>query len=175
MLKRCIILTGDGKGKTSSAIGTLLRAIGHKMPCALYQFVKSPDSISGEILALQCFSDLCHIDICGMGFVPPFTSPDFSLHRLATYQGWERAKKHLYDEQTQVIVLDEIITALNCNLISLTEIYQTLTSLPAHKTVIITGRNAPQELIDLADTVSEVIPQKHGYEIGIKAQKGVEF
>lgn len=174
MANRFIIITGNGKGKTTSAVGTLLRAIGHEQPCAIIQFVKS-EMNSGEINILQKFPTICQVHITGKGFVPPYTSPLFHEHQLAAKQGWELAKTLLNDSHTEVIVLDELLTALNLNLLSLSDVYANLANLSENKKIIITGRNAPKELIDLADTVSEVQAIKHGYEIGIPAQQGIEY
>ena len=174
MKPRVLIFTGDGKGKTTAAAGMMLRELGHGGTAVLVQFMKS-DSGSGEIIALRTFAPRCEIDIVGLGFVPPATHPAFARHRDAAAKGLQIARERLKDQNFRMIVLDEICGAIAHGLITTTDVVSLLASLREDQVIVLTGRNVPPELIACADTVSEIRSVKHGFDRGLKAQKGVEF
>lgn len=174
MKPRILIFTGDGKGKTTAAIGMMLRELGHGGTAVLVQFMKS-DTGSGEIAALRTFAPRCEIDIVGLGFVPPPNHSAFSRHREAAMKGMEIARQRLNDQAFRMVVLDEICGAIAHSLVPVAEVVKLLSSLRDDQVVVLTGRNVPPELVVCADTVSEIRCLKHGYDQGVSAQKGVEF
>jgi len=171
---RIILLTGHGKGKTSSALGMVLRAVGHQMQISVIQFVKKSRD-TGEARALALLPGVEHV-ICGNGFVTQQENNErLGQHCQAATDGLRIAKSRIADPAVQMVVLDEICAALNHHLLEEREVIDLLTSADNGKIIILTGRHAPQALIDCADTVSFIESAKHGYEHGIEAQPGVEF
>ncbi len=172
-MSRIIVITGNGKGKTTSALGMVLRAIGHKMKTSIIQFIKNRSDI-GEFIAIKNFTNV-EIIQCGKGFIPPEESNQFKIHCASAKTALELASEKLADTSIDMVVLDEICSTVHHNLLSENELISAVKKAHDNLIVICTGRYAPQSLIDLADTVSVVDSVKHGYETGIKAQKGVEF
>jgi len=171
---RILLLTGQGKGKTSSALGMVLRAVGHQMRVSVIQFVKKQRD-TGEARALALLPEVEHL-ICGNGFITQQGKTDRQeQHCQAARDGLRLAKTRIEDPSLQMVVLDEICTALHHHLLEEQEILNLLASAVNGKIIILTGRHAPQALLDCADTVSVIESPKHGYEHGIKAQPGVEF
>jgi cob(I)alamin adenosyltransferase len=170
---RILIFTGDGKGKTTSALGMVLRAHGHGIPVAVIQFVKA-DSSTGEYAALKKME---HVEIVmtGIGFVPRPTDPRFADHCRAAEKGLQVAAGYLQSGRFDLVILDEVCVAVSLNLISEEDVLKTIRQAAPGITIVLTGRGASRGLIEIADTVSEIRVVKHGYEAGIKAQKGVEF
>jgi cob(I)alamin adenosyltransferase len=170
---RILIFTGDGKGKTTSALGMALRAHGHGIPVAVIQFVKS-DSETGEYKALKAMKDV-EITMTGIGFVPRPTDPRFADHCKAAKEGLKKAALYLHSRDFGLVILDEICVAVSLNLIPEESVLDILHEAAPGTTIVMTGRGASQGLIDIADTVSEINVVKHGFNDGIKAQRGVEF
>lgn len=171
---RIILLTGNGKGKTSSALGMVLRAAGHGLRVSVLQFVKNR-SDTGEARALQRLPGVEHL-LCGSGFVTPSdTEEKRTLHGRSAAEGLKLARLRLSDPQIHMVVLDEICSAVNLKLLCEQEILDLLASASDGKIIILTGRNAPQALIDIADTVSSIEEVKHGLRQHIPAQPGVEY
>jgi cob(I)alamin adenosyltransferase len=171
---RIILLTGNGKGKTSSALGMVLRAVGHGMRVSVFQFIKK-SSDTGEARALSTLPGVEHL-ICGKGFVmPQATSERREQHCRSAAEGLTRARRRMEDPAVQMVVLDEICSALHLKLVPEKDVLDLLASATPGKIIILTGRNAPQALIDLADTVSEIQEVKHGMKQGRSAQPGVEY
>lgn len=171
---RIILLTGKGKGKTSSALGMVLRAIGHNLRVSIIQFVKSC-SDTGEARALQRLPGVEHL-VCGKGFVTPSDTPEkHAQHCRSATEGLYLARKRMEDPEIHMVVLDEICSTINLNLLSEKDILDLIASASEGKIIILTGRNAPQALVDIADTVSEIQEIKHGLQQNIAAQPGVEF
>ena len=166
-----IINTGHGKGKTTAAMGLLLRAWGHNMKVIMLQFVKKSSANFGEHRAARRMG----IEIVprGAGFTRDGKN-EAENKRLAREQ-WEKAKELIASGDYQVIVLDELTYPLKYGWLSVEEVIAALASRPAKVHVVITGRDAPDELIDFADLVTEMKEIKHPLKKGIKAQKGVEF
>jgi cob(I)alamin adenosyltransferase len=172
-MKRIIVITGDGKGKSTSAFGTALRAAGHGMKVAIIQFIKG-DADIGEIVSLATIPQIT-VDQCGCGFVINPSAEKLTEHKHAALHGLSIAKKYLCDISMGMVILDEICAAVNSGLLDISDVLSAIND--AHDNIIIvcTGRSAPKTLIDIADTVSEIACVKHGFNDGIKAQAGVEF
>lgn len=171
--ERILIFTGDGKGKTTSALGMALRAAGHGMEVFILQFVKS-DQSTGELKALARFGNI-QCKQTGRGFVPDPAHPDFERHRLAAQEGLEEADVILKSGRYDFVCLDEAVTAVMLGLIDESHLIKVVEEMCPHTIVVMTGRGATEKLIAVADTVTEMRMVKHGYYSGCKAQKGVEF
>ncbi|MDT9546879.1 MAG: cob(I)yrinic acid a,c-diamide adenosyltransferase [Chlorobium sp.] len=170
---RILLFTGEGKGKSTAAFGMMSRALGHGMRARVIQFVKS-DSAVGE---QKFFSKLPEVswEQFGRGFLPRDPkSPVMEEHRQAAAEGMRAAIEALGNPAYDFVLLDEVCFALANELISVEPLLLALRSCGGGKIVAMTGRNAPRELLDIADTASELKMLKHGYEHGIPAQKGVE-
>jgi cob(I)alamin adenosyltransferase len=171
--KRVLLFTGNGKGKTTAAIGMAVRAAGHGQEVFIIQFIKS-DRPTGESKALEKFPNVTIIQT-GKGFVPDKNNTAFEEHRAVACIGLERASVALQSGRFDLVCLDEAATAVAMGLIDEEALIRAVNTAPKTVTVVMTGRGATTGLIDLADTVTEMNPIKHGYKVGIKAQKGVEF
>ncbi|NTV01258.1 MAG: cob(I)yrinic acid a,c-diamide adenosyltransferase [Chlorobiaceae bacterium] len=170
--KRVLLFTGDGKGKSTASFGMLARALGHGMKVRVIQFVKAQDGV-GEMLFFSRFENVTW-DHYGKGFLPADpTSPMMESHRQAARAGFEEALEALGSEGYDFVLLDEVCFALSKDLIPLEPLVEAIRNAPS-KIIVLTGRNAPQGLIDVADTVTEMRMVKHGYEQGLLSQAGVE-
>ncbi len=170
---RILIFTGDGKGKTTAALGMALRAAGHGMAVKIIQFIKA-DASTGELAAFAMLPTV-EIHQTGKGFVPPPDRPDFACHREAAADGLRMATEALCDGRYGLVVLDEICTAVDRGLLSEADVVAALKAACADTVVALTGRGATAGLIALADTVTEMRCIKHGARAGWPARKGVEF
>lgn len=172
MAARCLIFMGEGKGKTTAALGMLLRAVGHGQRATLIQFLKN-DATTGELQPLRQLG--VEVFQGGEGFVPPPDSPKFAAHRQAAVATLAHAKQAIESDLYAMIVLDELCGAVAKGLLAEAAVLAVLERAPTGCVLAITGRDATPGLIDQADTVSEILSRKHGYESGLAAQKGVEF
>jgi cob(I)alamin adenosyltransferase len=170
---RILIATGDGKGKTTSALGMVLRAYGHGIPAAVIQFVKS-DRETGEFAALQKMGGV-EIVVTGRGFVPRPADPRFAEHKKAAEEGLRIAAEAARSGRYGLVVLDEVCTAVALTLLAEEAVLAAVRGAAPGCTLVLTGRGATAGLIEAADTVSEIRSVKHGFDHGRKAQKGVEF
>lgn len=170
-----IIHTGDGKGKSSSGFGMILRCIGHGFPCAVVQFIKGSMHSAERELLKDRFSDICQVHVMGEGFT--WDTQDRVRDIAAATRAWEKAKDLIRDPKIQMVLLDEINIALRYDYLDAEEVADfLLTEKPEMTHVVLTGRNAPDVLIDIADLVSEMKEIKHPFcKQGIAAQPGVEF
>lgn len=169
-----IVHTGTGKGKTSAALGMVFRHIGHEMPVAVVQFTKSPSWDTGEARVLAKFPELVTLHIMGEGFT--WETQDRERDIAAARAGWERAKELIRDDRHRMVLLDELNIVLRYDYLDINEVTAFLRDeKPADKHVVITGRNAKPELVEMADLVTEMTLVKHPFRAGIKGQKGVEF
>ena len=169
-----IVHTGAGKGKSSSAFGMILRCVAHGFPCAVVQFIKGAWDTGERRLLTSHFGDLCQFHAMGEGFT--WETQDRARDIAAAKAGWEMAKGLILDEALRMVVLDEINIALRYDYLDVNAVVDFLkTSKPKPMHVVLTGRNARPELIDLADLVTEMTLVKHPFRSGIKAQPGVEF
>jgi cob(I)alamin adenosyltransferase len=169
-----IVHTGSGKGKTSAALGMVFRHIGHGLPVAVVQFVKSPTWDTGEARLLTRFPDLVTLHIMGEGFT--WETQDRARDIAAARKAWERAKELIRDDHHRLVLLDELNIVLRYDYLPVDEVVAFLREeRPADKHVVVTGRNAPASLIEAADLVTEMTLVKHPFRAGVKAQKGIEF
>ena len=170
-----IVHTGDGKGKSSSAFGMIMRCIAHKMPCGVVQFIKGTCITGEKELLRNNFADECRFVVSGEGFT--WNTQDRERDIAAARNGWEQAKEMIRDPEMRLVVLDEINIALRYDYLPIDEIVEFLsTGKPEMTHVVLTGRNAKPELIEIADLVTEMTEIKHPFKSqGVVAQKGVEF
>jgi cob(I)alamin adenosyltransferase len=169
-----IVHTGAGKGKSSSAFGMIVRCVAHGLPCAVVQFIKGAWDTGERRLLTGHFGELCQFYAMGEGFT--WETQDRARDMAAARAGWEKAKQLISDPRLRMVVLDEINIALRYDYLDINEIVEFLKEKkPPLTHVVLTGRNAKQELIDLADLVTEMTLVKHPFRSGIKAQPGVEF
>ena len=170
---RVLVITGDGKGKTTSSLGMVVRAVGHEMRVLVIHFIKADDTVS-EVKTLRRLPGV-EVRVAGRGFLPRPDSPKLPGHQEAARHAWQEMACDPESDRFDLIVLDEICAATRYGLLAVEPILEWLDTRPASQAIVMTGRDAPQALIDRADTVSEIIHRKHGYDQGIHAQKGVEF
>jgi cob(I)alamin adenosyltransferase len=167
-----IVFTGNGKGKTTSALGMAVRAAGHSMRTLVLQFIKGAWNY-GELEALKRFDEI-EIRPLGTGFT--WKKENMDEDRRLAQAGWKLAAEVIKAGTCDIVILDELNLVLSYGLLPVGEVLDTLGQRPPRLHVIITGRNAPDELIAAADLVTEMREIKHPYrEQGIQAQKGVEF
>lgn len=167
-----IVHTGKGKGKSTAAFGMVFRCIGHGMKAGVVQFVKGAWA-TGERTVLEKFPDLVTIKAMGEGFT--WETQDRERDIAHARQGWEEAKRMIADPQYALVLLDELNIVLRYDYLPTEEIIEVLRNKPNDKHVIVTGRNAKDELIEIADLVTEMEQVKHPFRSGVKAQKGIEF
>ena len=169
-----IVHTGKGKGKSSAAFGMIFRCIAHQLPCAVVQFIKGGMDTGERNLVTAHFGDICQFHTMGEGFT--WETQDRERDIAAATAAWEKAKERIRDERYQLVLLDEINIAVRYGYIPLDEVIAFLeTEKPEMTHVVLTGRNAADELIEIADLVTEMALVKHPFRSGIKAQIGVEF
>lgn len=168
---RIIINTGDGKGKTTAALGTAFRALGHGQRVCVIQFLKGKGDYGERLLARQ----LDNLDwfICGKGFV--FNKEKLDEDKRVAAEGVALAREKIESDLYDLIILDEITYLPLYDFLDVDEIVALIKGKPARLSIILTGREAHPKLREIADTVSIIQPEKHGYHQGIKAQKGIEF
>ena len=166
-----LVLTGNGKGKSSSAFGMIARALGHEMQVAVVQFVKGEFS-TGEETFFRRFPEV-HYHVMGEGFT--WETQDSDRDRKAALAAWELAAGFLKDPGIDLVVLDELNIAVKLGLVPLDPVLDTLEARPPHQHVVVTGRGASPALIDIADTVTEMRPIRHAFDAGVMAQKGIEL
>jgi len=166
-----VVLTGNGKGKSSSAFGMLARSVGHGLRCGVVQFIKGQWECGEHLL----FNDhpLVEFYVMNTGFT--WETQDRDKDIAAARATWLHAVELLRDPQVQVVLLDELTYMLTYGYLDAAEVLQTLAERPTHQHVIVTGRNASDALMELADTVSEVRDVKHAFNNGIKVQKGIDY
>jgi cob(I)alamin adenosyltransferase len=169
-----IVHTGAGKGKSSSAFGMIVRCVAHGFPCAVVQFIKGAWDTGERRLLTSHFGELCQFHAMGEGFT--WETQDRARDIAAARAGWDKAKELILDSNLRMVVLDEINIALRYDYLDIAEVVDFLkTSKPPMTHVVLTGRNAKDELIEVADLVTEMTLVKHPFRSGIKAQAGVEF
>ena len=167
-----IVNTGDGKGKSTAAFGIVFRAWGRGMKTCVIQFVKSETGKWGEVKAAQKLGIEWHTS--GDGFT--WTSKDMDETAARAVKGWELAQEKIASGDYDIIVLDEFTYPLHFGWIDSNQTLEWLqTNKPEKLHLIVTGRNAPQPLLDMADLVTEMTEVKHPYQQGIQAQAGIEF
>ncbi|MDK4736355.1 cob(I)yrinic acid a,c-diamide adenosyltransferase [Rhizobium sp. CNPSo 3490] len=169
-----IVHTGKGKGKSSAAFGMIFRHIAHGKPSAVVQFIKGAMWTGERDLIEKHFSDLCQFHTMGEGFT--WETQDRARDIAAASAAWEKAKALIRDERNCMVLLDEINIALRYDYLDINDVVAFLKNeKPAMTHVVLTGRNAKEELIEIADLVTEMELVKHPFRSGIKGQPGVEF
>ena len=166
-----IVLTGDGKGKSSSGFGMIARALGHGMKAGIVQYIKGKIKTGEDAF----FSKQEGVSFHAMGEGFTWNVQDRDKDVAAVRRGWEKSLELLKDSSIDVVMLDELNVVLEFDYLPVEEVVSALKNKLPNQHIIITGRGAKQEIIDLADTVSEVSVVKHAFESGIRAQRGIEF
>ena len=166
-----LVLTGNGKGKSSSAFGMLARGVGHGMRCAVVQFIKGAWECGEQLLFAG--NPLVEFHVMGTGFT--WETQDRQTDIAAAERAWSKAGKLLADETVDLVILDELTYMLTYGYLDKSRVLEALDGRPAHQHVVVTGRNAGRELLEMADTVSEVKDVRHAFNHGVKAQKGLDY
>ncbi|MDG9666996.1 cob(I)yrinic acid a,c-diamide adenosyltransferase [Hahella sp. CR1] len=166
-----ILLKGNGKGKSSSAFGTMARSLGHGHRCAVIQFIKGRNA-TGEYLF---FKDHPRVDFHVMGHGFTWETQDREQDIDAARQAWALAEQLLTDGSYDFLLFDELSYMVKYGYLPVEPMVKALQSRPQHQNVMITGRTMATELQDIADTISQVQDEKHAFRLGVKAQAGIEF
>jgi cob(I)alamin adenosyltransferase len=171
-----LIFTGNGKGKTTAAVGLTVRAAGNHLRVFFLQFIKGQWK-SGEREVLRTIPGV-DLEVTGRGFtIEGLRNPKIPMedHAAAAAYGWQVTQRIVREGEYDLVVLDEVLGAITAGLVPLDELLALVKSKPPELHLVLTGRGAPPELIEAADLVSEIQPIKHPFERGIKAQRGIEF
>ena len=166
-----IVNTGDGKGKTTAALGLVLRASGQGLRVAMFQFIKAKSGNWGESRAARKLG----VEIVPLGSGFTWTSTDLERDRALANEGWAQCRSAIEGGDYDLIVLDELTYCFSFGWLELDQVLDVLRRRPPAQHVVITGRDAPPALLEFADLVTEMREIKHPYGEGIKAQKGIEF
>lgn len=168
-----LVYTGDGKGKSTSAFGTALRIIGRGYKVAIVQFIKG-NWKTGEAEFFKKFvNNHCDLFIMGEGFT--WDTKSFAKDVKTASQAWKKCCQLLHDPKYHLVIFDEINYVMNYNFLAVKEVVQALQRKPKFKHVILTGRDAPKEIIELADLVTDMRAVKHPYQKDVKAQPGIDY
>ncbi|WP_261467522.1 cob(I)yrinic acid a,c-diamide adenosyltransferase [Serratia fonticola] len=165
-----LVFTGNGKGKTTAAFGTVTRAVGHGMKAGVIQFIKGQWP-NGEKNLLQQHG--VEFQVMATGFT--WETQDRESDTAACQAVWQHGKRMLADSSLDMVLMDELTYMVSYGYLELAELLEALEQRPTHQTVIITGRGCHRDLLELADTVTEMRPVKHAFEAGIKAQQGIDW
>lgn len=167
------MITGDGKGKTTSSLGMVVRAVGHGQRVCVIQFIKGRRD-TGEVRALAQLPGV-ELHVCGEGFVFPDSDVPLEAHRRAADAGLALAREKLRDPAFGLVVLDEVCGAVALGLVDAAAVCEAVAAAAPGAAVVLTGRDAPEAFVAMADTVSRIESVKHGYEAGRPARPGVEY
>ena len=167
-----LIFTGDGKGKTTAALGLAFRALGHQFPVAIIQFIKGSWKY-GELESAKRFADRLDFHVMGKGFT--WKSENLDEDIRVAQKAWRFAKETILADQYKLVILDELTYLITYGMVEESEIIDVIAQKPQGMHLVITGRGASKGLIDCADLVTEMKEIKHPYKKGVKAQKGIEF
>ncbi len=166
-----LLNTGDGKGKSTAAMGVMIRAVAREWKVAVVQFLKSGDWATGEQKTAQRLG----VDWWAIGDGFTWDSEDLEESAAIAQQAWSKAKEVILSGDYSLVILDEVTYPLTWGWIDLDEVITVITTRPDHVNIVLTGRDAPPELVDVADTVTEMRSVKHAFERGIRAKKGIDF
>ncbi|MRT55982.1 cob(I)yrinic acid a,c-diamide adenosyltransferase [Enterobacteriaceae bacterium RIT693] len=165
-----IVFTGNGKGKTTAAFGTATRAVGHGKKVGVVQFIKGQWP-NGERNLLEPHG--VEFQVMATGFT--WETQNRETDTAACLEVWEHGKRMLADAALDIVILDELTYMVAYDYLPLEAVLNALANRPAHQTVIVTGRGCHREILDIADTVSELRPVKHAFDAGVKAQIGIDY
>lgn len=165
-----MVFTGNGKGKTTAAFGTATRAVGHQKRAGVIQFIKG-EWPNGERNLLEPHG--VEFQVMATGFT--WDTQNRETDTSACLQVWQHGKRMLQDETLDLVVLDELTYMVSFDYLPLEEVLTALTNRPAHQSVIITGRGCHRDILDLADTITEMRPTRHAFDAGIQAQQGIDW
>lgn len=172
-----LINTGNGKGKTTAALGLALRAAGHNIKVLILQFIKGPHYRTGEAKIMEKLKPLIEIEQLGRGFIkfkngrPELTKEEIDNAN----ESFKYAREKIYSSKYDMVILDEINNLIDYGLLKVEDVVDLIKNKPVKLCIVLTGRNAPCKLIDIADTVTEMKEVKHASSKGIKARKGIEY
>ena len=166
-----LVNTGPGKGKTTAAIGVVIRGVGCGWPVAVVQFLKSGAWHTGEEKVCRQLG----VDWWAMGEGFTWDSADLTIDEAISADAWRHARELIQAGDHRLVVLDEITYPINWAWIDLADVVATISARPSHVNVVCTGRNAPADLVEIADTVTEMGVTKHAYQAGIRAKKGIDY
>jgi cob(I)alamin adenosyltransferase len=170
-----VVITGNGKGKTTSALGMAVRAVGHGMRVCMIQFMKG-DLYAGEWDGLKLLGEKVEFHVTGKGFCGIQGNPyPYAEHRSNAQDGIELARQKLTSGRFEMVILDEINNALKLKLVDLEQVLELISLKPAEMHLVLTGRDAHAEVIERADTVSEIVEVKHAYRKDVEPQPGVDY
>lgn len=166
-----LVYTGNGKGKTTAALGAAFRAMGRGWKVGMVQFIKGKWMTGERIFAEQL--PLLDLHVMGQGFT--WESDDLSRDRKAAERAWQRSREMLFSGDYPLVILDEVTYAFHYGFLDLAEVLQDIVQRPPHVNVIVTGRNAPKEMLALADLVSDIQSLKHPFEKGERARIAIDY
>lgn len=169
-----LVHTGNGKGKTTAALGLVFRAMGYGMKVLMIQFLKGTWK-PGEYRAAKAFEPNFQLQPMGQGFLWIDAENQADRNQLLVTKAWEYGRDQVLHGAWDMVIFDEINYVLKYGMIPVADVLDVLRSKPSHMHVVLTGRAAHEDVIALADTVTEMRPVKHAYEKGTAAQKGIEF
>jgi cob(I)alamin adenosyltransferase len=165
-----LVITGNGKGKSTAGFGVVTRAVGHGLTAAVAQFIKGTWECGERNLLMQ---HGVPFSVMATGFT--WETQNRAVDIAAATSVWQDVAKYLQDPQIDVVLLDELTYMLSYDYLDLQTVLQAIQNRPAHQHVVITGRGAHRQLIEIADTVSEIQSVKHAFDAGIKVQKGIDW
>ena len=169
-----LVYTGNGKGKTTASLGLALRAIGHGSKVFMLQFMKGPGNMYGEHVAAEKYLPMLKRVRSGRECFVDKKNPSAEDVRLAR-EGLDAARKAISSCEYDLVILDEINVALDYHLVELADVLDLIKSRPGHVDLVLTGRYAPPDIVEMADLVSEVNEVKHHYRSGVPAREGIEY
>lgn len=169
-----IVHTGSGKGKSSSAFGMIMRCIAHEIPCAVVQFIKGTWETGEKKILTKNFKKECAFFVSGEGFT--WDTQDREKDIISAKKGWKKAKEFILDNKIKFVLLDEINIALKYQYLDVNDVVNFLQNeKPPSTHVVLTGRSAKKEILEISDLVTEMKLIKHPFQMGVKAQPGIEF
>jgi len=170
-----MVHTGSGKGKSTAALGMLVRSLGHGYKCAVVQFIKGEQATAEVVLegVARAMGGSLTWDRCGQGFT--WDTQDHASDIAHAQEGWETVRRHLADPALRFLMLDELNIVLRHGFLDTAQVLAELQARGPHLHVVLTGRGAPEALMEAADLVTEMKEIKHPFKAGIKAQAGIEF
>ena len=172
-----LINTGNGKGKTTAALGLALRAAGHNFKVLILQFIKAPYYRTGEAKIMEKLKHLIEMEQLGRGFIKfKNGKPELTKEQIDNaIESFKYAREKIYSSKYDMVILDEINNLIDYGLLKVEDVVDLIKNKPKKISIVLTGRNAHHKLVDIADTVTEMKEVKHAFSKGIKARKGIEY